>query len=76
MSNYMQNKINKIDIAGIPLKTSQILEIFAPKVLYLLFIHKICLFLWVYRKKSFSLIFYAVFNSKKNFSSKFLDGTP
>jgi len=74
----MQNKINKISIAQIPLKNRKILEIFAPKVLYFLYLHKISLFFGVYLKKSFFCsIFNAVFNTVKiNFSSKFLHGTP
>jgi len=74
----MQNKNNKIAIARITLRYRKILEIFGPKRLYFLFFHKICLFFWVYLKKSFfRSIFNAVFNIVKiNFSSKFLHGTP
>ena len=74
----MQNKINKIAIAQIPLKISQNPWNFRPKGVYFLFFHKISLFFEVYLKKSFFCsIFKAVFNIVKiNFSSKFLHGTP
>jgi len=73
----MQNKINNIAIAWIPL--SQNPWNFRPVGLYFLFCHKSCLFLWVWLRKIsfFRLLFYAVLNSVKiNFSSKFLNGTP
>jgi len=48
----MQNKINKIAIAQIPLKISQNTWNFRPKGLYFLFFHKISLFWGLPQKKS------------------------